>query len=78
MFLFVPESQFLPTISWLCCLPLVLAAGILGPSHARARSMEVVWCVSISTLTYERTTAQSTQLPSLISSEYCRRHSSSY
>ena len=38
MFLFVPESQFFPRISrgYAACLPLVLAAGMLGPSHAHA------------------------------------------
>ena len=35
-------------------------------------------CISISTLTGQRTTAQSMQLPSLTSSEYSRRHSSSW
>ena len=35
-------------------------------------------CISISTLTGQRTTAQSMQLLSLVSSEYSRRHSSSW
>ena len=51
------------------CLPV--------PPVARARSMKVVWCVSINTLTGRRTTAQSTQLPSSTSSGYSRRRSTS-